>query len=131
MKLTFDTTTWQKTKNDHHLMVMFIAGQFGWTIDCIVAKEDEVLLKLHLKTKENIISLLNLIHVAGVMMSKDKNAISDIDRNVFASEIMKLNSGLQQSLRQDEFVDISANRIHLYGRDLWELLGQSNLLHIL
>ncbi len=131
MELKFNNTSWQEKKNDHNLIVKYSPDRFGWSIDLIVAIDDKILLHLDIKNKQDLMTFWKLMHIAGVMMSKGK--IEDLDRIYFIADLNDIgvsfppDSELANNAKADQF----AQQMQKYGRDLWELLGKSNLMFLL
>lgn len=128
----FDITSWQAIKDNHQLAVSADSGIVGWSIRLIVAEDEKILLQLYIKSKQDLITFWKLMHIAGVMMSKGKK-IQEIDRSYFISGLKEIgvqlspDSEVENNAKADQY----AVQMQKFGKDLWELLGKSNLMLLL
>lgn len=132
MELKFNNTSWEKTKDDHHIIVWSDSGLTGWSICFVVILGDKILLQLYIRNKEHLKYFWKLMHIAGVMMSKGEE-ITSVDRSEFISTLggFGIKFPPDNETANNEKADQYARQIQKYGRDLWELLGESNLMFLL
>lgn len=131
MEFKFNNTIWEEIKDGHQLIVSADCG-LGLSIRLMVALDDKILLQLNIKNKEDLITFWELMHIAGVMESKGK-VIENVDRICFVSGLKKIGELFQpdSELANNTKADQYARQMQKYGRDLWELLGKSNLMFLL
>lgn len=132
MKHKFENTTWQQIKDNHQVIVSSASGIVGWSISLMVAIDENILLQLNIKKKEDLITFWELMHIVGVMESKGK-IIEEVDRIDFVTGLKKIGVLLNpdNELANNAKVDQYARQLQKYGRDLWNLLGESNLMFLL
>ena len=131
MELAFDNTTWKKIKHNNEIMVIYNYADFTYSISMRIYEGDILKLFIIIKDKNSIRSFLNLLHITGVMYSNG-HTISDIDRVSFYNEFNTINGNRKEQIWDNSaLIDTYASQLYNHGRDLWDLLGQSNLMSLL